>query len=526
MVAIKSRINNHMKPAIPNKISFIRTNTMTAARVFQLFTRQSTFPALIFPILLILLISPLESMARETINMFLGEVRVLPTDTIERVAIGNPKIASNSILPQGQLVLLADSAGATTMHIWLKNGKEKDFDIIVSNKKVLDDYEELVSLLKGFTETNVARIGELTVVRGKVPKKDKAQFDRILKRYQDVLDLVTARDTKAEISLLLQDIPGMTIKEVGGQTVLSGEISPEFSPLIDIVKDRYNTILNLTRVHDAVAGKMIYMNVKIMELSKSITQNLGIEWGNLGIVGPSLQFGLETSADGGTVLNAADTSKVLTKPGGESLSSTRGYFGIATGITSVINLSLQNGDGVILAEPQLSTRSGGKAKFHAGGEYPLATTSVSGQVNIQYKKYGIILNVEPVADDNNNILAHIETEISNIDHGTSYSGYPGIFTRNTSTDVSLREGETLVMAGLVQSTAHDNYNKVKWLGDIPILGPLFRSQDFQNQRTELVIFVTPYIYDASSKLNIRKLVEAERIQDQFDKIVKKHQLVD
>ncbi len=516
-----------MKSIFFSPTIFIRTNNMTAADKFHpSVSKQTTSPVLVLLFLLPLLLAPLQSMARETINMYLGEVKVLPTETIERVAIGNPKIASNSILPQGQLVLLADAAGATTMHIWLKNGQERDFDIVVSEKKVLDDYEELLTLLKGFPDIKVLRVGELTVVKGKVPKKDKAQFDRIVKRYQDILDLVTARDTQSEISMLLKDIPGITIRQVGGQTVLSGEISPEYSPLIDIVETKYKSIMNLTRVHDAVAGKMVYMNVKIMELSKSITEQLGIKWGNLGILGPSLQFGLETSADGGTILNADGTSKVLTKPGGESLSSTRGYFGIATGITSVINLSLQNGDGVILAEPQLSTRSGGKAKFHAGGEYPLATTSVAGQVNIQYKKYGIILNVEPVVDDNNNILAHIETEISNIDHGTSYSGYPGILTRNTSTDVSLRVGETLVMAGLVQSSAYNNYDKVKWLGDVPVLGPLFRSQDFQNQRTELVIFVTPHIYNASSKLNIRKLVEAQKIQDEFDQIVKDNKLVD
>jgi pilus assembly protein CpaC len=490
--------------------------------------RRPISPVLLLCTLFLFVTIPFECSARESITMFLGEVKVLEIDMIERVAIGNPAVASNSILPQGQLVLLADSVGATTMHLWLKDGKEKDFDIIVNEKKVFDDYEELVSLLSAFQGVQPIRLGDLTVIKGKINKKDKSQFDRILKRYDNVLDLVTARDIQSEVSLLLKDIPNLTVRDIGGYTVLSGEISKEFSPLITIIEQKYKNIMNLTRVHAAVAGKMIYMKVKIMELSKSITQKLGINWGNLmtGLTGPSLEFGLETSRNGGTLLNADGTSAALTKPGGTSLTTSRGYFGIATSITSVINLSLQNGDGVILAEPQLSTRSGGKAKFHAGGEYPIATTSSMGQVNVEYKKYGIMLNIEPIVDDHDNILAHIETEISNIDHGQSFGDYVGILTRNTSTDVSLKVGETLVMAGLVQNVAHNDFNKVKWLGDAPILGPLFRSQDFQNQLTELVIFVTPYIYDASSALNSAKLAEAARIQKQFDEIVEGHELVD
>lgn len=487
-----------------------------------------------FCTLLCIILAPLELRARETITMFLGEIQVLEIDKIERVAIGNPKVASNSILSQGQLVLLADAVGVTTMHIWLQDGSEKDFDIVVNKKKVFDDYQELVTLLSGFQGVSAVRVGELTVVRGKVHQKDKLQYDRILKIYDEVLDLVTARDVRSEISLLLEDIPDLGVREVGGSIVLTGEISKEYSAIIKVVAERYlnpdgtSMIMDLTRVHDAVAGKMIYMKVKIMELNKNITQKIGIDWGlaKQGLIGPSFEFGLETSRSGGTLLNVDGQSKVLTAPGGADLTTSRGYFGIATGIGSVINLSLQNGDGVILAEPQLSTRSGGTAEFHAGGEYPIATTSITGQVNVDYKKYGIVLKVEPMVDDKNNILAHIETEISNIDFGHSFGDYVGLLTRNTTTDVSMREGETLVIAGLVQNSAHNNYDKVKWLGDVPVLGPLFKSQDFQNERSELVIFVTPHVYDASSPLNAERQKQAERIQKEFDEIVVGNELLD
>ncbi|WP_457577935.1 type II and III secretion system protein family protein [Desulfomarina sp.] len=475
-----------------------------------------------------LLISPFQLMARDSISMFLGEIKVMEIDKIERVAIGNPAIVSNSILPQGQLVLLADSVGVTTMHIWLKNGKEQQFDVIVNEKEKMDLFVELSTLLKDFQGVSVQRIGELTVVKGKVPQKNKAQYDLIMKRYKNVLNLVTARDVRSEIATLLKEIPNLSVRDIGGYTVLTGEVSQEMNALISTVEKKYQNIMNLTRTQKAVTGKMVYMKVKIMELSKSITEKLGIDWGlaKKGLTGPSFVFGLEHSRSGGTVLNADGTSKVLTAPKGPNLQTSRGYFGITTSLTSIINLSLQNGNGVILAEPQLSTRSGSKAEFHAGGEYPISTTSVTGQVNVEYKKYGIILKVEPLVDASNNILAHLETEISTIDTGNNFGDYVGLLTRSTSTDVSLREGETLVIAGLVQDLAHNDYDRVKWLGEIPILAPLFSSQDFKNQRSELVIFVTPYIYDPSAPIIAEKKTQSEKIKKEFDSLVKGKEILE
>ena len=137
-----------------------------------------------------------------------------------------------------------------------------------------------------------------------------------------------------------------------------------------------------------------------------------------------------------------------------------------------------------------------------------------------------MLNIEPVVDDRNNILAHLETEISNIDAGQTFGSYKGLLTRNTSTDVSLKEGETLVIAGLVQDNAHKDFDRVAGLGELPILGPLFRSQDFQNQRTELVIFVTPRLYDAASPLNANQIEQGEKVKAEFKEIVKGNELLD
>lgn len=458
--------------------------------------------------------------------MYVGEVRVLELKKIARVAIGNPKVASNTILPNGQLVLLADNSGITTMHIWLDDGSEQQFDVVVKEKANMDSFGELSKLLAHMPGVTVSRTDNFLVLKGKTTKAEQAQLTAVLAKYKDVLNLATIQDTNGVIDQLLQGVPNVSTVEIDDYTVVFGEVSSEYSTLIGKVAAKYPQLLDLTRVQTAIVGKMIYMKVKVMEVNKKVTEKLGINWNVSNLLGPSFEFGIEGTRDKGTILNADGTSKVLTTPGGSSINSGRGYFGIATGVTSLINLAESNGDAVILAEPQLSTRSGGKAEFLAGGEYPMPVVNNSGQTTVEFKKYGIVLNIEPIIDDLGNILAHVETEISTIDDTVKVQDLPGLLTRKTATDVSLLPKQTLVIAGLVQDLAGKSYDQVKWLADLPVLGPLFRSKDFSNQRTELVIFVTPYVYDVGASLSQADQEKALEIQTTFDKIVKGSQLLE
>lgn len=456
---------------------------------------------------------------REIIDMYVGEIQVLEIGRVERVAIGNPRVASNTILPRGQIVLMGDAVGATTMHIWLEEGGTREFDVLVRDRGHLDAYQELVALLREVPGVEAVRVGDLTVVKGEVASRDAAQLSRILAQFQGVLDLVTTKNQHDELKSLLAAIPGTTILEVGAHTVISGEVSEEYSKLIGIVQEKYPDLMDLTRTRAAVAGKMIYMQVRIMEMKKSVQEKLGIRWGDFSLAGPSFQYGIESPLRGGTILNADGTSNVLKKAGVADLRKGVGYFGIATGITSIINLLESSGDTVILAEPRLSTRSGGKASFLAGGEIPMPVTSSMGQTTVEFKKYGIALDIEPVIDDHNNILAHIETEVSTPDRSVAVDGIPGLLSRKTSTDISMRAGETLVIAGLLNEAAQRNQDNVKWLGQLPVLGALFRSKDFMNERSELVILVTPRIHDASSSDNREALGAAESMRRHHSEII-------
>lgn len=465
-----------------------------------------------------LLIVALPCQAKRGIDLYVGEIQVIKTGRIDRVALGNPKIASNSILPNGQLIIMGDAAGATSMHIWLTGGEEQEYEIIVSDRAQYDDYQELATLIKTVPGVTINRIGELIVIGGEVDSKDTERLQKIVSQFKGILNLVSASDRHKEIEILLGNIPGSLIREVGANTVISGEVSKEYANLIKIVQGKYPDLLDLTRTPAAVAGKMIYMQVRIMEMSKKVQETLGINWAD-SMIGPSFSFGVEGGRKGATILNDSNTSSVLGKTGVSNLTTAAGYFGIATGISSVLNFLETNGDTVVLAEPRLSTRSGGEASFLAGGEIPMPVTSNVGQTTVEFKKYGISLDIKPVVDDRGNILAHIETEVSIPDQSVAVDNIPGLKSRKTSTDISMRAGETLVIAGLLDEEAQKSYDGVAGLSRIPILGALFRSKDFLNQRTELVIFVTPQVYDASNPVNRAGMETAKAMRKNYEKIL-------
>jgi pilus assembly protein CpaC len=167
------------------------------------------------------------------------------------------------------------------------------------------------------------------------------------------------------------------------------------------------------------------------------------------------------------------------------------------GLNATLSALAQEGRTTILAEPQLSARNGSKASFLAGGQIPYAATTDEG-TNIAFKDYGVKLDIQPRVDSSGNVRATIETEVSNIDQSVSTPFGPALLTRKTSTEFNVRSGETIVLSGLIQRETASNIDKVPGLGDIPIIGALFRSKKFQNKETELVVFVTPTIINPSS----------------------------
>jgi len=249
--------------------------------------------------------------------------------------------------------------------------------------------------------------------------------------------------------------------------------------------------------------KMVHMDVRIVEFRKSALQTLGIDW-QKSIDGPT--FAAAGDWQTSTLFRGASSNPIF-----ENLPNAvkpyQAYFGVATAVTSRINILASNGDAAVLAEPKLSCRNGGKAKFLAGGELPIPVRGANGEITVQFKDFGIILDINPFADDSGVIAAKIKTEVSSVDQSINVLGVPGFLTRKTETEMNVRENETIVISGLVNADMAKDANKIPLMGDVPILGHLFKSTNFREQTTELVIFVTPRIFTPETPEN-RKTIES------------------
>jgi pilus assembly protein CpaC len=413
------------------------------------------------------------------ITMYAGQVKLIPIGNIKRVALGNGKLVSVKRVGH-QLILIGQAPGATNMLLWKRHGGVEAYNILIN-------------------ATDVAQ-------------------------------------GSYSLSNALSDIPGLKVKAQGGHIVLTGDVTQEDSKRIDKVVGQQRDVINLTHAQSVNMKRMVYLDVQVVDFKKSALRNLGIKWQNL-IAGPAVgivkdwqtnpYFRLGDVTQGGNAANAFYGYTAGSSGGSSQMGILQAmpqlavpyskYLGITTSLSSVINLAAQNGDAYILANPQLSTRSGGDAKFLAGGEVPIPVSGALGSTSVQYKNYGVRLNIKPMADKHGNVMADIDTEVSQIDPSVKIDGYPGFLTRKTSSVVNVKSGQTIVLSGLIQSTGAKTIDKFPWLGDIPILGALFRSKDFQAKRSELVIFVTPKIFTPESELNRRAVDRGVEIVNGFNK---------
>lgn len=170
---------------------------------------------------------------------------------------------------------------------------------------------------------------------------------------------------------------------------------------------------------------------------------------------------------------------------------------------AAIKVLQSNGQFKTLAEPTLITLPGEEASFLAGGEFPfpIVQGGTNNTVTIQFKEFGVRLTFTPTVTESGNIRLKVAPEVSSLDfaNGLSFQGFqiPTLRARRAETSVELREGQHLAIAGLIDNTLTDNVTKIPFLGDIPILGAFFRSHDAQQNRSELLVVVTPQLVEAS-----------------------------
>ena len=327
-----------------------------------------------------------------------------------------------------------------------------------------------------------------------------------------------------DIASFLSAIPKAKASVVGDKVVVEGdELSDADRDKVAELARRYPQIVNFT----SPIGweQMVMMDVKVVEFPRTELRELGLKWSATGGAALGGIWAPSSRGDAGRYAINVRTGETNTPPITVPNGGNGSFVPLPSNLTilSAINLGLnaqllalqQNGTASILAEPQLSTRSGYKASFLAGGEIPYSVASVNG-VTVQFKPYGIKLDIEPKVGSNGVIRAVIESEVSSIDASLSTSSGPALLTRRTRTEFNVRQGETIVLAGLLQRNSSSDVDKVPLLGDIPILGALFRSKRYQNKETELVVFVTPSIVDSrSAGLADRVRSATQRLEQQL-----------
>ena len=403
-----------------------------------------------------------------TIHLYRGEVQILPISSVKRVAVGNGKLLSVTHL-RNQLILIGTGVGSTNMLVW---GKHKDqvsaYNIDVSEQNT--------------------------------------------------------RQVAANLRYSLHSIEGLKVQARGGRVIVTGDVTPGDEKRVSSVLKKTHGVVNLTHAVNVNMKRMVYLDVQVVDFKKSVLRNLGIKWQNniagpaLGVIGQSVSnpyFRLGDLTQGGSLANAFQGPKGPLQGISTGLPFSK-YVGITSSLSSIINMAVQNGDAYILANPQLATRSGGDASFLAGGQIPIPVSSALGQTSVQYKNYGVKLNIKPFADRFGNILANVDTEVSQIDPSVNIAGYPGFLTRKTASVVNVHSGQTIVMSGMVQAVGAKTYDKFPWLGNIPLLGVLFRNKNFQANRSELVIFVTPVVFNPGSPVNREIIRRGTQLVKQFN----------
>jgi pilus assembly protein CpaC len=245
------------------------------------------------------------------------------------------------------------------------------------------------------------------------------------------------------------------------------------------------------------------LEVTIAEMSRSVAKKLGINWAwinNRGEAFVNILGGLARFNDSGTgssLTYDASTGLAGLLRGKTTIGGHDGTF------LSVIDFLKGNGLIKILAEPTLISLSGQTASFLAGGEFPIPEIDDEGNVGVKYKSFGVELAFTPTVLSNNKISMKVMPAVSELDFtiATTIAGarVPGLSTRTVSTIVELGDGQSFAIAGLLKETASEDVSKYPVLGDIPILGALFKSQAFQNKETELVIIVTPRLVSPIDK---------------------------
>jgi len=310
-----------------------------------------------------------------------------------------------------------------------------------------------------------------------------------------------------DLRLKVESAPGSLM--VSGAVNSAQEINAVAQTLQPSLGDKETLINRLT----LSSPTQVHLRVRITEVSRDVVQQLGINWAAIGSSGNSMWgfiSGRDTYTDAGKF--------ILPSGGGYSLLG--GYKTGNTSVTGVIDVLDREGLMTILAEPNLTAVSGETASFLAGGEFPIPvaqTGSGSGgtaAITVEFKSFGIALDFTPTVLANDRISLKVRPEVSELSQANSIvmngSTIPGLSIRRVETTVELGSGQSFAIGGLLQNNVRDILSQLPGLGQLPVLGKLFSSTDYQNNKSELVVIVTPYLVKPAGAGQLRSALDSIR----------------
>jgi pilus assembly protein CpaC len=377
----------------------------------------------------------------EKINLTSGKSIILRTNqVVKRISIADPEIADFVLISSKELYLTGKAAGTTNLMLWNNGTVSGIYDLEV-NYDLSSLKQQLHELLPDETGLKVYRMNDTITLAGTVSNTGK----------------------------------------LSRAIALAESFAPE------------KKVNNLTEVG---GGHQVMLEVRVAEISKATTKRIGI---NFNYVSGD-QFGVSLLGGLSELVSPLDANIGSPHPDfwlniPQSVQAVLRFDTGGTTWTGIIDALQQDGLVKILARPTLIAMSGKQASFLAGGEFPVPVPQGLGTVAIEYKAFGIALNFTPVVLSNERINIQVTPEVSELDFSTAiqFSGFviPGLTSRRTSTTIELGDGQSFAIAGLLKENVRDVMRKFPLLGDIPILGALFRSREFQKSETELVVIVTP-----------------------------------
>lgn len=402
-----------------------------------------------------------------------GQSRSITTrEKIDTVFISDPSVADYKVIGSKKIVLFAKSNGLTELTLYGKKTKILK-KLSISVDSVGASLVSKINKLYPGTNIQIERYmmgKKLTyIIKGNVANEELR--DQV---YETVGSLV-GEQLKEDETKYKND----SGSDSGGSV---SEIN-----MSHLSKKHWDNVIDRMTVQ--AFSQQVNVKLTVVEVTKQFTDALGIEWSSLT---------LDSIINGGSAANSAGVFNLIGFKGGFDSGN------ISTLINAVKNDSIAK----VLAQPNLTVLSGEYASFLVGGEIPIVVDSGgSSSTSVQYKEYGIRLNIGAKVNRADKIRLFVSNELSNVTGSYTYNSYsiPTINTRRTQSTIELADGDSFVIGGLLSETDRESLSKIPFAGDIPVLGAFARSSQTGREKSELVVFATVKLVKPTSSLNDSQL---------------------